>query len=167
MNRDKDVLIIGIGNLYRGDDGVGIEIVRRLQGDVPPGVSLLEATGEGTALLDAWRGFDEVYVCDAVSAGAPAGHIYRLDAVAEPVPRSFFNYSTHAFALAEAVEMARVLGELPRRLVIYGVEGETFASGRGLSAALELAANVVAAQLKEELRGLAASPRQSQNASMR
>jgi len=166
MDSDRDVLVIGIGNLYRRDDAVGIEILRRLQGNVPFGVTLLEATGEGTALLDAWRGFDEVYVCDAVSSDAPAGHIYRLDAVAEPVPRAFFNYSTHAFALAEAVEMARALGELPRRLVIYGIQGETFAAGRGLSTALDLAADVVAAQLREELRDEAGPPAPKRNASI-
>ena len=51
--------------------------------------------------------------------------------------------STHALGLAEAVELARSLGRLPQRVVVYGIEGESFAFGKGLSAAVAAAADRV------------------------
>lgn len=50
-----------------------------------------------------------------------------------PIPADSFHYSTHTVSVAEAVEMARVMGRLPDRLLIYGIEGADFGSGDGLS----------------------------------
>ena len=88
---------------------------------------------------------------DAVHSGGEPGTIYRIDAQAEEIPRSFFHYSTHAFSVAEAIEMARALGQLPRRLIIYGIEGKNFASGIGLSPEIGTAAEETAHRVKAEL----------------
>ena len=147
------LLIIAAGNPYRRDDGVGIAIARRLQDAVKgnPGiVAVREESGEGTALLEAWRGAERAILLDAVSSGAEAGTVFRLDATAQPIPVRFFRYSTHAFSVAEAIELGRSLGELPRSLLVYGVEGADFEAGEGLSAPVEQAvARVVDAVLAE------------------
>jgi len=97
-----------------------------------------ELSGEGAALIEAWQGADTVFLFDAVFTGKkPAGTLYRLDAGAETIPADFFHYSTHRFGLAEAVELARELGQLPPRLVIFGIEGENFDYGAKLSPAVE------------------------------
>ena len=80
---------------------------------------------------------------DAVRSGAPPGTIHRLDARAGPVPTGFFHYSTHAFSVAEAVELARSLDQLPPHLIVYGIEGEKFAAGVGLSLVVEQAVETV------------------------
>ena len=144
-------LIIGMGNDYRSDDGVGRVVARKLQAESLDDVGVLEETGEGVALLEAWRGADFVILIDAVHSGGEPGTIYRIDGHAEQIPRSFFHYSTHAFSLPEAVEMARALGQLPRRLVVYGIEGKNFASGMGLSREMETAAEETARRVKAEL----------------
>ncbi len=132
--------VIGLGNEWRGDDGVGIEVARRVGGRV------LE--GEPIALVDLVEGEDEVMLVDAVSSGAPAGTLFRFEAGSEPLPGSLFGASsTHALGLAEAVELARSLGRLPRRVAVYGIEGESFAFGKGLSAPVAAAA----ARLVEEV----------------
>jgi hydrogenase maturation protease len=92
-----------------------------------------------------------VILIDAVHSGGEPGTIYRIDANEQQIPRSFFHYSTHAFNVAEAVEMARALGQQPRRLVIYGIEGKNFASGVGLSPVIEGAAEETARRVKAEL----------------
>ena len=144
-------LIIGLGNDYRSDDGVGRVVARRLRAESLDAVGILEETGEGAALIEAWRGADFVILVDAVHSGGEPGTIYRIDAQAEEIPRSFFHYSTHAFSLPEAVEMARALGQLPRRVVVYGIEGTNFASGIGLSPEIETAAEETAHRVKAEL----------------
>jgi DNA-binding transcriptional LysR family regulator len=56
---------------------------------------------------------------------------------AQPLPKSGFRCSTHAFGVAEAIELGRGLGNLPQYLVVYGIEGKNFAAGVGLSAEVE------------------------------
>ena len=119
----QPILIIGIGNEFRSDDAVGLVVAQTLQVKRLPSVSIQEATGEGTALLEAWKGSDAVILVDAVTSGAPAGTIHQVDAHTGPVSPELFALSTHAFSVAQAIELARTLGNLPPRLMIYGIEG--------------------------------------------
>jgi hydrogenase maturation protease len=144
------LLIIGVGNEFRTDDGVGLVVARRLAG-LLPGVRVIELSGEGAALMEAWQHADRVFLVDAVSSGAAPGTIHRFDAAAQPIPTQFFSYSTHAFSVAEAIELARVLGDLPLHLIVYGIEGQAFESGVGLSASVEQAAQAVTAQILEQI----------------
>lgn len=130
------VLLIGVGNAFRSDDAAGLLAVRAARPLLPPGLTVLEQSGEGASLLDCWQGAAAVVLVDAVSSGALPGTLYRIEAHSQPVPAGFFRYSTHAFGLAESVELARVLGCLPPRLVIHGVEGASFVMGQGLSPAV-------------------------------
>lgn len=145
------ITVIGVGNPFRGDDGVGRVVARRLRDRVPNGVGIVEASGEGAELMAAWEGSDTVVVIDAVQAGGAPGRVYRLDAHAEDIPRAFFNYSTHAFSVAEAVELARALRSLPPRLILYGVEGRIFDAGEGLSPGVEQAVDRVARRVLDDL----------------
>jgi hydrogenase maturation protease len=135
----QNLLLIGIGNEYRRDDGVGLVIVRQLRSVVPIDVKVLELSGEGATLMEAWQTGATVYVFDAVRSQATPGTIHQIDAKTQTVPTQFFHYSTHAFSLAEAVELGRVLNQLPPKLVLYGVEGADFGSGVGLSDCVEVA----------------------------
>lgn len=145
-----NTLIIGVGNEFRGDDGVGIAIARRLRAEAPAHVTILEASGEGAALMEAWKGASRVFVIDATRSGSPPGTIRRFEAQAEPLPSRFFHYSTHAFSVAEAVEMARALNQLPPQLIVYGIEGKNYSAGEGLSPEVEKAADSVIARLLQD-----------------
>ena len=146
------IVIIGVGNEYRSDDGAGIAVARRLRALFPTGVTILEESGEGAALMQAWQGATCVMLVDAVRSGASPGTIHRLDARAAPLPAGFFHYSTHAFSVAEAVELARSLDQLPAHLVVYGIEGAHFAAGVELSPAVEKAVEAVVERLAQEVR---------------
>jgi len=146
------IVVIGIGNEYRSDDGVGIAVARRLRERFFAKITVLEESGEGAALMNSWTGATWVMLVDAVHSGASPGTIHRLDAHAEQVPADFFNYSTHAFGLAEAIGLARSLNELPPHLIVYGIEGENFSAGKGLSVAVEQAVETVVERAAGELR---------------
>ncbi len=148
------IVIIGVGNEYRSDDGAGITVARRLRALFPAGVTILEESGEGTALMEAWQGAASVTLVDAVRSGAPAGTIHRLDARAAPLPMGFFHYSTHAFSVAEAVELARSLDQLPAHLIVYGIEGANFTAGVELSPVVEQAVEAVVERLSQEVRAV-------------
>ncbi len=123
------VLVLGVGNEYRCDDAVGLLVARRLRERRLPGVQVCEHDGEAASLMEAWRDARAVILVDAVAASTEPGVIMRLDAHEQPIPRALFRCSTHAFGVAEAIELARALGELPPRLIVYGIVGLSWAPG--------------------------------------
>ena len=145
------VIVIGIGNDMRGDDGVGIHVVRQLTPYALQDVQVIEASGEGTALMDAWSDTETAILVDAVLSGAEPGTVYRLDLQGKPVPSSLRAYSTHAFGVAQAVELARTLDSLPPRLILYGIEGTAFDFGASLSPTVARAAQKVVRQILVEI----------------
>jgi len=129
----QPLLILGVGNEYRSDDAAGLLVARQLRERRLPGVEVCEHAGEAASLMEAWRGVGEVILVDAVAADAEPGQIVRLDVHARPIPRALFRCSTHAFGVAEAIELSRALGELPPRFIVYGVVGTSWAPGTDCS----------------------------------
>ena len=146
-------MLIGVGNIYRCDDGVGIVVARRIR-DRLPALSVVESAGEGAKLIDRWQSADLVILVDAVRSGSTPGRVHRLDARTERIPSDFFNYSTHAFSVAEAVELSRALDMLPAQLVIYGIEGRNFSAGSEISAEVAAAVDDVCRKILVELSEL-------------
>ena len=143
-----DLLIIGIGNRFRRDDGVGPLVAGRLH-DL--GLPAIEHSGEGAGLIEAWSAARRVIVVDAVASGAAAGTRYRLDAAAVEPPRHFFRYSSHLFGLAEAIITARALGRLPPELIVHGIEGGDFGFGEDLTPEVAAAAESLVRLIIEEV----------------
>lgn len=155
------MLVIGVGNEMRGDDGAGIEVARRLRERArPAGVDVREALGEATELLEAWEAHDAVVLVDAMRSGAAPGTVRRMDASREPLPARLKSASsTHAVALSDAIELARVLGRLPEQIIVHAVEGRRFEAGVGLSDEVRAGVEVVAeAVLREACELMATAP---------
>jgi hydrogenase maturation protease len=148
----NSIRLIGVGNIYRGDDAVGIRVAQQLAQRDLPGVEFLERSGEGTALMEAIKGCDAVYLVDALQSGANPGEILRIAAHDKPLPSYFSATSTHAFGVAEAVEMARLMGELPAKLIIFGIEGQQYETGQPLSPEVEAAIPTLVEKLCQELQ---------------
>ena len=141
--------MVGVGNAYRGDDAVGLAVAERVRARAE-GVEVLACEQEPIQLLDAWDGADLALLVDAVSSGAQPGTVHRLDATAAPLPAAVFRGSTHAFGVAEVVELGRALGRLPARLLVYGVEGRAFSAGDELTPAVADVVEPLVGELLEE-----------------
>ena len=148
------VLVAGIGNPDRGDDGIGPAVARRLSGRVPPGVSVRELGGDALALIEGWEGFASVILVDAVAPIMTPGRIHRLDLVRNRLPAAFSSPSTHALGLSETVELARSLGRLPPLVGAYLVEGERFETGAPLSPTVARAVEQVAEEILGEITAM-------------
>jgi len=134
----RPALVIGLGNLDRGDDAVGVQVARHVAAERLD-VCVLEFDDPGEA-LDAWEPEDIVVVADAINSGGSPGEICVVDAVAHKLPAGNWSAGgTHALGLAAAVELARALDVLPARLVVVGVEAKHFGHGTPMSAAVEAA----------------------------
>ncbi len=149
------ITVIGVGNDHRGDDAAGLHVIRHLEARHPKDVIVRKESGEGARLMESWVGADAVIVVDSVHSGCAAGTIHRLDVASHPVPSQFSRYSSHAFSVAEAVELARVLKILPQYFLIYGIEGKNFKEGSKLSVGVRRAIPQV---LKHVLKDLSRRP---------
>ena len=134
-----EIVVAGLGNRMRGDDGAGLEAAR-LVGERAADLLVVEHEREPTDLIELWDGARLAIVIDALEGDEP-GRIRRFEAGRDELPRRLStSASTHAFELAEVVELARSLHRLPERLLVLGIEGECFDTGAGLSPRVERAA---------------------------
>ena len=139
----SSTVVIGIGNAMRGDDAAGVEVAARLRG--------IACDEEPSRLIETWEGADAAVLVDTVVSGAPPGTIHRFDASAEPIPARVLRSSTHAIGLAETIELARALGRLPKSVVVYGIEGESFEAGAPLSPDVAAAVTLLVERIEEEI----------------
>ncbi len=152
--KDKYPLVIGLGNEYRGDDAVGIEIVRRLADRVMPEVSVVESSGEGTELMRLWEEREVVFLIDAIQANGEPGKIYRFtDANIDEFEQCFY-CSSHLFSVPQALRMSHELGTIPDQIVIFGVAGRQFNFGDQISDKVEASIEEVISRLLGELTSL-------------
>jgi hydrogenase maturation protease len=147
-------VVVGVGNAFRSDDAAGLEVASRLSGRVPAGVDVITCQQEPSRLLEAFKGAGAALLVDACSSGAEPGTLHRFDAAGAAIPARVFRSSTHAFGVGETIELARALGKLPATVIVYGVEGEEFAAGQGLSPRVEAAVARAAASVLEDLERL-------------
>jgi hydrogenase maturation protease len=139
-NTGRRPVIVGVGNAARGDDAAGLLVARRLGG--------IELEGDASALLELFDGVLDAIVIDTMRSGSPPGTTHRFDASEAPLPASVrSSSSTHAIGIAEAIELARTLGRLPARVVVYGIEGARFEAGAVMSDSVVAAIDEVVAAL--------------------
>jgi hydrogenase maturation protease len=154
----RGVVVIGVGNALRGDDAVGLEVVRRLS-DLhrEGGIEVVAHRDAPVALVDRWERAAAVVLIDSMRSHAGPGTTTRIDASSEPIPIPLGATSSHGVGVAEAIELARVLGILPPTVVVYGVEGACYQAGAPLSASVAAAVDEVAGAVCREALGLAES----------
>jgi hydrogenase maturation protease len=146
------IVIIGIGNEFRGDDGAGLAVAEILKAENLAGVEVKIESGEGAILLESWQNFKTAIIVDAARGGGPPGTIHRFEIQDKPLPRSIFNScSSHAFSVVEAIEMGKTLDRLPPNLIVYGIEGKSFGMGLGLSDEVQKAVVILAKRIATEI----------------
>ena len=125
------VTIIGIGNDFRRDDGVGLTVAERIAERRLPGVRVLSGISEPTAMLDAWSGAERVVVVDAVTgAHAAPGRIRRW--AADDLDTTTV-VSSHALGLAQTCALGQALSQMPHELTVFTVDVADTSHGRGLT----------------------------------
>jgi hydrogenase maturation protease len=153
MSDRKSILVVGIGNPYRCDDGVGPLIAEHLRKHASRKGGCTSNIKDGLSLMNLWEKYDCVYLIDAVSSGRAPGQVYRFDALTDPLPENFFtNYSTHSINIPEIIALAKNLDSLPEELIIYGVEGKDFSIGTELSREVRKASAAVADYIIKDMR---------------
>ena len=143
-------VVIGIGNPFRSDDGIGPAVAAQIEEQRLPGVRVVISDGEPAGLLEAWAGADLAVVVDAIHrVPASPGHIHRL--TAGQLESGGTAASSHGFGVPDALRLGRAMEQLPRRVVIFAVEAADTGAGTELSEAVSAALPEVVAAVKAEL----------------
>jgi hydrogenase maturation protease len=144
-------LVVGIGNAFRGDDDAGLAVARLMKQEQPAGVVILELNNNVTALIDKLPGYDVVMIVDATKSGSSPGTIHRIDASATPLPEPETTRSTHGMTVGSMLELARAQHLLPKKILVYGIEGKQFEHGSPLTPEVEKAVRIVAQMIYGDL----------------
>lgn len=137
-------MVIGVGNEFRRDDGVGPAVARALAAS---GVHAEISDGDPVRLMEAWDGAEVVVLVDAVRCTPTVPGRWHRTTLPRAVPAA----SSHGFGVPEAVELAEVLDRRPERLVIYAVEVGDVGFGTGLSPAVAAAVAPLVDAVRAEL----------------
>lgn len=147
MDRHELTLIIGCGNILRGDDAAGPVLIRRLRArGLPQGVRCVDGGTGGMEVACQMRGVPEVILVDACSSGGEPGAIFELPGhEVEHLP-PLAGVNLHAFRWDHAIAFARWLlkAEYPSSVTAFLIEGERFEPGGELSPAVDRAVDRLA-----------------------
>lgn len=158
------VLIAGVGNVLRQDDGFGVELVQRLleQVNLPEGVKVLETGIAGIRLVqELLDGYDILVIVDTMLRDGQPGQVYWLEAeVQDPTTLSFeehleFLADMHYTDPTRAMMLAKAIHALPSQVYILGCQPAVYDDFElGLSQEVEAAIPRAIARLETWLAGL-------------
>ncbi len=132
------LLILGLGNPLRGDDGIGPRVIEELnRRGLPEGVTALDGGIGGLDLLNVLEGWERVIIVDAADIGQEPGQFARFTPDQMRLAGSTDALSLHHAGLAEALALAQALGQPLPEITILGVQPATTEWGEGLSPVME------------------------------
>ena len=131
-------LILGVGNILLGDEGIGIRVVEELENRYlfPEEVMLLDGGTAGIELLRYIEGRDLLILIDAMRADLPPGTVFKVEG--EDVPKRFMTrISPHQIGLSDLLAAGMLSDHIPKRITLFGIEPECLETGITLSPAVE------------------------------
>jgi hydrogenase maturation protease len=145
-------LILGIGNTLFRDEGVGVEVIRRLElADDLADVVLIDGGTLSFTLAPAIADSPRLIVVDAAILNAPPGSVRVFEGEAMDQQLSGKGKSVHEVSLMDLMDMARLSGTLPQRRALVGIEPDEVDWGDTLSPAVDAAVPLALAEIRRLL----------------
>jgi hydrogenase maturation protease len=148
-----EVVVVGLGNIYRKDDGVGVVAAAALDELALPHVRVVTGVVEPTSLLEAWSGARLAVVIDA-AVGTPSlpGRVRRC--YLSEVPTQPGGLSSHSINIGRTHALGQVLGRVPDAVVVFTIEAADTGHGIGLTPGIASAVPEVVAMVAAEINGI-------------
>jgi hydrogenase maturation protease len=147
------VVVLGVGNLLMGDEGLGIRCVEWLtaSGQLPAGVIAIDGGTSSHELLEDLEDAALLVIVDAVASDAAPGTLIRLEG--DRIPAAFSNnLSPHQHGINDLLATMQLLGRAPARVVVHGMVPRRLALGLELSPEIDAALPALAARVVAEVR---------------
>ena len=158
----NELIVLGLGNVLCGDDGVGVEVIWRLRRDfeLPPEVRLLDGGTLGLALMSEIAGAPAVLLVDAIRDEGEPGTLVRLDGD-EVAPAARHRLSVHQIGVTDLLDSLRLIDAYPASMTLLGVVPAGIDLGIGFSRAVEAALPQLVEEVAAEIaaRGFAVARR--------
>ncbi len=148
-----DILVLGIGNVLLTDEGIGVRVLKELERRFifPDNVELLDGGTAGIELLRHIRMRDYLIIIDAMKCDQDPGTVFRVEGA--DVPAAFrTRISPHQLGLSDLLAAAMLTDELPKNLVLFGVEPESIDIGLDLTDTVEASVEKLVSAVADELR---------------
>lgn len=133
-NNNKNILVIGMGNVLMQDEGIGVRAVEELECryHIPDDIRLIDGGTTGMELFEPLRHCDKLVVADAVNTGDPAGTLVRI--CNEEIPAFFqTKLSNHQLGLSDLLALLKLKSAVPEHMVIIGMVPHSLENSLGLS----------------------------------
>ncbi len=133
------IAVLGLGNLMRADDALGMLAVQRLRSDprMPPSVLLIEGGTLGLDLLHPLDGITHLLALDAVEAGVPSGTLLRF--AGSDIDMIPIGKSVHLLGFSDLIGALRLTGSAPREIVVLGIQPQVIGWGTDLTSSVDAA----------------------------
>lgn len=153
MESQKNILILGLGNLLLKDEGVGVVVVQRIKDmALPSDVEVMDGGTKGLDLLYYIEGRKKVIVIDAVRAGEPPGTMYRFTDKDIADKKGLFR-SAHGIDFTDALKFAEFFKNKPDEVIFIGIEPESLDEGLELSPIIEKRIPIIIELVMKEIEG--------------
>jgi len=146
-------VVLGLGNILLGDEGVGVRVVERIleRYAFGPDVEVLDGGTLGLDLMPYVEAADHLLVIDALDVGADPGTLARLEGDEIPAFLSI-KISPHQMGLSDLLSVARLTGTYPQEVVLWGVQPAVIDVGLDLSPIVADQLEALADRVLEEMR---------------
>lgn len=154
-----NVLVLGIGNVLMTDDSLGIRVIDELQRRFrfPENVELLDGGTSGIELLSYIVNRDYLIIVDAIKSGFSPGTVVKVEG--EDVPAKFMTrISPHQLGLSDLLAAATLTGELPKQMVLFGIEPKLVALGLEMTDEVKKSFEKLLGIVVEELNRIGCAP---------
>lgn len=145
-------IILGVGNILLGDEGIGIRVVEELENrfSFPDEVMLLDGGTAGIELLRYIEGRDLLIIIDAMRADLAPGTVFKVEG--EDVAKRFMTkISPHQIGLSDLLAAGILSDNIPKQVILFGVEPERMETGITLSNVVEASLEKIIAAILDEL----------------
>ena len=151
------ILLVGVGNVLLGDEGVGVHVARRLEArlaELPAGIRIVDGGTLGLDLLPLLADAQSAVIVDAVDIGAQPGTVavLRGDEIVEALGGSL---SAHQVGVGDLLAVARLTGSLPQRVALVGIQPARIEVGLELTQAVREALPLAVEAARRELAAAA------------
>jgi hydrogenase maturation protease len=135
----KPTIIVGLGNPLMSDEGIGVYLVNRLSefSEDYPGVDFIDAGTGGLNLLHLFEDREKVILIDCANMEEEPGTIKKFTPEQVKSVKQLAHQSLHEQDLMKIINMAKMLGQLPKQIVIFGIQPENVSLGQTISFELE------------------------------
>ena len=144
--------VIGLGNILRGDDGIGPVIIQNLQkSGKSHQIHLIDAGSDAFTILDHLLGSEPVLILDCARMGKEPGTVQKILTKDAKLLPGNLGMSLHGYSLAEVWQIALSMG-VENNLAVIGIEPDSVVFNSGLSEAVKKSIPIVMQMVKEEAK---------------